>query len=199
MHNYYRVYDRYRRPVTAVAIFTGKDGKNMQGRYRHVCLGTRIEYVYNTLRIADYPDQVLETCENPFALVMLAVKKAILGDKMNDGTLLKHKLLVAKILLARTSISRKKIKAIFTFLNNYVLFERKETNSTFRKEIDRITNKKKTMNLYEQVAELRVEIEKEDIVKNLLKQTDFSLAKIASITNTSLSFVKEAKKTIRIK
>jgi len=198
---YYRIYDKYRRPVTAVAIFTGRSGTIMKDRYKHSCLGTRLEYVYNTLRITDYPDEVLEENINPFALVILAAKKALLPDKMPDAERLKHKLLVAKILLTKKSIPHKKVKAILTFLNNYVLFDDAQINSIFIKGIDQITNKAQTMGIIEQLAEIRAEETLENanrrFVESLLKKSDFSMPKIASLVGVPLTFVKKVKKELK--
>jgi len=68
----------------------------------------------------------------------------------------------------------------------------------FRNEIDKITGKKKTMDIFEQVREIKLQeaVEERDrlFVQNLLKKTQFSLDKIASLVNVSLAFVKEVKK-----
>lgn len=200
---YYRLYDKYQKPVTAIAIFTGNGRKSFPDRYKHSCLGTHLEYIYNTLRIVDYPDQMLETSKNPFALVMLAVKKALLPDGTPDMERLKHKLLVAKTLLARKDLSRRKIKAILSFLNNYVVFKNKETNSIFTKEIHRITSKTKPMGFFEHwnayLTEEALEKANRRFVRNLLKQSNFSMAKIASIAGVPLDFVKKVKRSIRTK
>src|SRR5262249_6520267 len=65
---YYRILDRYARPVTAIAIFSGADGKKMSNKFEDHCLGTHIYYQYNTLCLADYDDQALASDKNPFAL-----------------------------------------------------------------------------------------------------------------------------------
>ena len=43
------------------------------------------------------------------------------------------------------------------------------------------------------------EEERELIVRNLLKQSDFPVEKIASLTNASIELVKEIKKKLKIK
>jgi len=124
---------------------------------------------------------------------------------MPDIERLKHKLLVAKILLSRKELSHRKIQAILGFLNNYVLFQKKETNSIFIQEIDQITGNTNKMDIFEQIAELREEVGMKKgmqkasrlFVKNLLKESNFSLEKIASMANVSLSFVKQVKKSLK--
>jgi predicted transposase YdaD len=202
---YYRIFDRYRRPVTAIAIFTGTDGKSMPDRYEHHFLGTHHVYKYNTLCVTEYSDELLLESDNPFALVVMAAKKALLAGKIPEFELVGQKLLVAKLLYKKGLFSKRKIEGILTFLNNYVLFEKQETNLIFMKELDIITGKAKTMGIIEQLAEIRAQeghemgleegrVESSRLfVGNLLQETDFSIEKIASLANVSVDFVKEVK------
>ncbi len=107
---YYRIFDRYRKPMTAIAIFTARNGRNMPNRYEYCFLGTHHMYKYNTLCITDFTEEELEKSNNPFAVVMLAARKALLAGKIPEKELLEQKLLVAKLLLAKKQFSRKKIK-----------------------------------------------------------------------------------------
>jgi hypothetical protein len=71
---YYRIFDRYHHPVTAIAIFTGEDKNATPDRYYYNFMGTELIYKYNTLFISDYPDEVLAESDNLFALVLLVAK-----------------------------------------------------------------------------------------------------------------------------
>lgn len=54
MFKYYaRIFDRFDRPLTAIAIFTGKDGKKLPDIYIQKYAGTELTYKYNTLCILD--------------------------------------------------------------------------------------------------------------------------------------------------
>src|SRR5579871_1751395 len=57
---FYRCLDRYRKPVAAIAIFTGADGKRMPGCYEYAFMNTRLRYQYNTICILDYSNHELE-------------------------------------------------------------------------------------------------------------------------------------------
>jgi hypothetical protein len=182
---YYRVLDRYDKPVTAMAIFTGRDGKN-----------------------------IMES-DNPFAIVLLVAKLVSLKKIKNkhefDLALLGKKELIVRLLEEKKIFSERKIDAIRTFLDNYVAFNSSEIYRIFIKRVDRIMDKTNTMNIFEQVAEIKAAEalekglkkgraeERELIVKNLLANTEFSPEKIASLANTSLAFVKKIKKGIRTK
>src|ERR1700761_3568275 len=65
MFKYYaRIFDRFDRPLTAIAIFTGKDGKKQPGIYIRKYEGAELTYKYNTLCILDYEDRSLAADEN---------------------------------------------------------------------------------------------------------------------------------------
>ncbi len=194
---FYRIFDRYRKPVTAIAIYTGPDGKRMPDRFTYEFLNTRLVYQYNTLCVVDYNDEDLATNVNPFALVMLAAKKALASGKDVDGKLLEGKLFVFRKLYERGIFGKRKMEAILKFLNNYVRFEKSETNRIFTEQVDQITGKLNTMDIFEQVTELRVEEARregdEKAVRLLLQNTEFSMEKIADLVGVTVAFVKEVK------
>jgi hypothetical protein len=194
-----RCYDRYQKPVAAISIFTGRDGKRLPGSYAYSFMNTRLQYQYNTLCILDYSDQELEESKNPFAWVMLAAKIALLKGKDVDAKLLKGKLFIFRKLYENGVFEKRKLQAILTFLNSYVRFENKETYRTFNHEIDKITEKENTMDIFEIAAEMRVEEKTWEIVKNLLTKTSHPIDEIASLANVSVDFVKEVKKSLKKK
>jgi hypothetical protein len=194
---YYKLLDRFKTPVTAIAIFSGAGIKQMPDRFEDECLGTQLFYKYKTISIISYTDEELERSDNPFAFVMLVAKRALLKGKRLDTVLLEEKLRLVRLLL-EGRFTKLKIRALFTFLNNYICFEKNETNRIFEKQVDLITQKKNTMDIFEQVAEVRYEeaVQKASrlFVENLLKETTFSQTKIASLANVTLSFVRKVKK-----
>jgi hypothetical protein len=212
MFKYYaRIFDRFDKPLTAIAIFTGKDGKNLPGMYVRKYEGAELTYRYNTLCILDYTDRSLAVNRNPFALVMLAAKKALLGGKNLDQLLLKEKLAIAKMLIKR-GYSDEKTNGILSFLHNYVRFEEPKTNRIFEEEIDRLTGKINTMGIIEQVKQMKLEEAKKEakkegqklgeekrnrlFVANLLTSTSHSVAKIATLAAVSEAYVNRVKASL---
>jgi SOS response regulatory protein OraA/RecX len=173
-----------------------------------------LTYQYNTLCILDYDDNDLMASDNPFAMVVLAAKKALLRGKDLDKELLKQKLLIAK-LLYRKGFRERKIHAILSFLHNYVSFAKPETNHIFEKGLQKISGKKNTMGIIEAVAEIRAgealkkgirkglrrglakgrAEEKVKVVRRLLARKGYTVKKIADIVDVSVSFVERIKKT----
>lgn len=189
---FYRIRDHYRKPVLAIAIFTGRDGKAMPGRYIYEYQGTKLTYEFASLSILDYSDEELEASDNPFAQVVLAARTSLLEGKIPELELLERKILIAGKLLKR-GFSQRKIWAILAFLNNYVLFEDTEMNLTFTQAIQSQVKNNNIMTL----EELEILMAKEDardeeryhFVKNLLAGTDFSAEQIASLAGVTVNLV----------
>lgn len=204
---FYRCFDRYRKPVTAIAIFTGPDARWMPRSYKYAYLNTRLQYEYNTICILDYSDKELGESNNPFAWVILAAKKALLQGKDLDGKLLKGKLFIFRKLYEGGIFEKQKLRAILTFLHNYVRFENPRANRIFKKEIDNITGKKNTMDIFEQVAEWKrldgveegMKKAEEKSVRSLLTKTKFSVEKIASVLDVPVARVEKIQQELKTK
>ena len=200
---FYRILDRFRRPVSAIAIFTGQDGKRMPDRYEYVYRTTRLMYHYHTLSILDFKDTDLEAQDNPFALVVLAAKTALLAGKIPERQLLERKVALARRLFQK-GYAANKIRAILRFLENAILFENPEMNRIFTAQIQS-QDKSNTMGIDEYMQmvgrEEGIEIgvekgraeERQTLVENLLSQTEFSDEKIAILANVTVDFVNEIK------
>ena len=193
---YYRCFDRHHKPVVAIAIFCGPDGKKFTGSYKYEFMNTRVQYDYNTLRIIDYSDEELRKSKNPFAWVVLTAKKALLTGKDLDKKLLEGKLFIFRKLYENGVFEKEKLQAILRFLDKYVLFEKRETIRIFKAEVDKISGKKNTMDI---LKELYVEDKSRLVVRNLLTKTTHSIAKIAALADVSEDFVEKVKKSLKKK
>jgi hypothetical protein len=197
MYEYFvRIRARHRKPVSAVAIFTGQYGKNMPDRYTYEYRKTRLTYEYPTMSILDFSDEELEKSNNPFAVVVLAAKTSLLEGKIPEVELLDRKVLIASKLLER-GIPAEKIRAIFNFLENYVLFDDSEMNRNFRERIQQ-QDKNDIMGTLEYVRLEERENNSRLFVENLLKESQFPVEKIASLANVTVDFVKNVKKGLKI-
>lgn len=191
---FYRIRDRYQKQVSALAIFTGQDGKNMTSQYRYEYRGTRLTYEYLTLDVLNFSDEELETSNNPFAQVMLAAKIRLLEGKIPEDNLLEIKLLSAARLQEK-GFDKKKVRAIFNFLRNYILFEKPEMNRKFEELFNKY-DKNKVMDTIEYIKMEAKEEVQEVIVENLLKGSDFSVEKIATLVNVPVEIVNEIKSNL---
>ncbi len=208
MFEYYtRLFNKYGRPVAAIAIFTG-GGKKMPAVYEDRCLWMRARYEYKTLNIADYPDEVLKASTNPFAAVLLVAKEVLLSgkgtDEERDEVLLEQKLLMVKLLKDKMAVfGKKKTVAILIFLTKYVIFKKPETIRKFMEQRDQILGEKNTMGIVEQLVQIErqegVEEGLEQAVRKLLTNSEFSPKKIAELIEVPVALVEKIKKEMSAK
>jgi predicted transposase/invertase (TIGR01784 family) len=198
---YYRIFDKYRQPITAFAIFTdGRKGYH-PNKYEQSYLGTQLSYQYNTYKIHEQSETDLLVSTNPFALVVLTVKAALKAKNLTDEELLELKLRIAKVLLS-SQISKGKIRSLMNFLRYYVRLENPETNRKFEREIEAITQKSTTMGIEQFLLERAkkegieqgADQEKRVLVARLLTKTSFTSEQIADIVEVSVAFVDQVRK-----
>lgn len=211
-----RLFAKHGHPVAAIAILIGKDGSKMPAAYEDHCLWMRARYDYKTICIADYPDEELAESTNPFAAVMLVAKEALLrvkgGEEEQDKALLEKKILMVRLLKDRLAVfGQKKTQAILSFLYNYVVFKKTETNRKFEEKTDQILGKTNTMDIFDQLVEIKYQegIEKgvkkglqkglRKAVRLFLTNTEFSPEKIAELVEVPVSFVERIKKDLKRK
>jgi hypothetical protein len=95
MFTYYmRILEKYGKPVSAYAIFTGSSVKPRSCEYVTEFLGTRLTYRYNVYQIALQNEQELHASNNPFAKIALVAYTADRRGKAltNDATQMQVKL-----------------------------------------------------------------------------------------------------------
>lgn len=215
---YYRIFDKYNKPITAFAIFTDDSFKHYPDKFEQSFLGTSIRYQYNTYKIVEQNELELLNSNNPFAIVALVVKVALQSNKINQEELFELKLNLARTLL-RKQFSKEKIRALMNFLKYHIRFDKEETMIKFDKEIELLTSKSTTMGIEEFLInrateegikkgieqgietgiDRGIELQKRHTVTNLLQNTDFNSEKIAQFASVSIAFVEKVKKELEIK
>lgn len=225
MYNYYyRIVDRHKQPVAAIVILTGTNSKFKPAQYRARCLDTELSYDFRVYRIADQQEEALLSHDNPFALVILTVLLAQQFKKLQrkqsnrndlewiDEELFRRKLRLLENLLDR-NLPLPKQRKLLHFLKHYTPFKTKEYTNLFDNKVLFLTNK--TVNMYnnmgieeilvaqaEEKAHKKgerkgIKTAKSTFVQSLLDQTNFSVAKIASIAGVQESLVQQLKKSAK--
>ncbi len=175
----------------------------MPGQYTYEYRGTRLMYEYPTLSVKAFSDEELENSPNPFAQVIVAARIRLMEEHVPDDQLLDIKLLAAKRLMEK-GFDKKKVRAIFNFLRNYVLFEKPETSRKFDNQF-RKTDKADFMNTDEYLKmegkEEGLAEEREGTVRRLLEDENLNLSldKIASLTNVPIKVVQEIKEELGVR
>lgn len=146
---------------------------------------------------------------NPFALVVLAAQKALLANKTPEQVLNDSRLTIARTLVQGGQLSHPKILNFIYFLKNFLHINNEELNANFDQQTEILTGKRNAMGIIETIKMLEreegIEVGREkgfeektyDFVKKLLLETDFKVAKIASLADTTPAFVNKVKKGLK--
>lgn len=142
---YYRAIDRYNKPIVAFVIFTGGANQKQPSAYTYNLLGTEISYKYNVYQIFQHSDEELLEWDNPFALVVLAAKKAHLENEVPEEVLNEQRFIIARTMIASGKYSKKQIEEFILFLKNIIFVNNEEININFDREIAKLTGGKVNM------------------------------------------------------
>ena len=189
---FYRLLDRYQKPVTALAIFTDDQPGYLPSEYDIEFLGTSVVYRFNIYKVLQQDEAALTNNPNPFALVVLTVLLAIRNKGVADEDLIRLKLDLFRRCISY-NMDKGTLRAIVNFLKNYIRFSKPETYLTFEQEIKSITNDNTTMGIEELILDMAKKegIEKgandtlEAVVTNLIIKlglTDEQAADVAGVT-----------------
>jgi len=197
---FYRLLDRYQKPVTALAIFTDDTPGYKPDSYNYEFMGTSQLYKFNTCKIWEQDETSLSKDPNPFAMVVLMVLMAIKNKKANDDDLLELKKDLFRRMIAR-NIDKATMRALATFLKMYVHFSKPESYRIFETEIQTITNNISTMGIEELVlhrtkAEGKAEGKVEE-VRNLITKLGLSDVQAAEVAGVSVDFVKQVRANLK--
>lgn len=145
---YYRILDKYRKPITAFAIFADTNKNFHPQFYERNFLGTRVYYSFNTYKIIDQSAAELEASNNPFAMAVLSAKTILLNQTKGDKQLFEQAFNLAKTLLTM-QMPKEKIRKVMNFLRYYINFENTGILTKFDEEIAALTKSKSTMGIDE--------------------------------------------------
>ena len=210
---FYRIYDRYDVPITALAVFTGNHIPNKANHFNHNFLGTKITYEYNSYHILEHTEEQLLAMDNPFALIVLAAQKALLINKVPEEELGQQRLLIARTMIQSKKYDSEQIHRFLFFLKTFIYVQNTEINFNFDKEVKSLTKNPSAMGIIETIKmitreegieegiergiEKGREQEKINFVNNLLLNTDFDISKIAALSGTSIEYVKKTQNSLK--
>jgi len=145
---YYRILDKYDKPITAFAIFADTNKNFHPKHYERDFLGTRICYAYNTYKITEQDDTELEASNNPFAMAVLTAKLSLSRPALKVPQLIDLAHDLAKRLLNK-QMPKEKIRKLMSFLRHYLDFENTEMLAKFEQGISILTKRSTTMGIEE--------------------------------------------------
>jgi hypothetical protein len=137
----YRIFNRYNREVISAVILTDPDPNYRPNRYYRERWGFRLEMEYPIVKLIDYrsSQEVLETSNNPFALVVRA------SLRYSEGRGNEAKLYTAKKELIKTLFEKQypknRIRAVLKFID-WLLQLSEEREQKLDNEILKVTGGK---------------------------------------------------------
>lgn len=222
---WYRIYDRHKVNITALAVFTGSKTQKRPSKFQRSFLGTTINYQYNVYHILDHSEAGLLAMDNPFALIVLAAQKALLMGKIPEEELNRERLTVARALIKSKKYDHARISRFLYFLKQFLYIGDPKLNRKFDKQINALTGKQNTMGIIETIKKIEreeafekgrkegiekgiekgrkegiekgIEEGKAAIVSNLINTGKFTISEIANFSNVPEAFVKKIKKGLK--
>jgi hypothetical protein len=148
----YRLFDRYQKPVGALAIFTDSMPDFHPQKFDYQCLTTNLQYQFGTYKLLDHPPGTeISKKENPFSLVMEAAWYGLNQGKIKDEEALEMKVMLGRKLID-SGFSKKTIRSIFDFIKYYVSFDKKDFYFKFDEIMEPMKNSA-NMTLREMIIE----------------------------------------------
>ena len=136
---FYRLYDKYDVPITALAVLTYKTDRQYDFNYE--VYGSKVTYSYNTACIAKYPEKELQHSENPFALICLAVQyDNLYRDDEEQKFNLKRQMIR---MLRERSYTKEEIIEILEFIDDALYITDTMKNQLFDEEATGILEEEK--------------------------------------------------------
>ncbi|MCB0578345.1 MAG: Rpn family recombination-promoting nuclease/putative transposase [Phaeodactylibacter sp.] len=165
---FYRIFDKHRRPINAIAILTDSSPGFHPRSFEYSFMNTRLAYDFDTYKLLEkkQADFYLQS-DNPFSIVLETAWGSLKAKKGIELLELKKK--VAKRLF-QSGLTRKKVESILNFIRFYVKFSRREKENAFQFEkfISEIAQNKRTMATG--VTERVIEALKEEAIEKGMKQ-----------------------------
>ena len=149
---YYRIWDKYRQKIAALAIFTDNAENYRPDKFEMTFLDTSLNFSYKTIKLSDYKPEDFQKSENPFAIVMETAWYGLTKNKLSDENLFSLKLDLARRLLKK-GFPKETFGKMCTFIKMYVSFEKQELISKLDNEIDSFNKNVRTMGIIEAVQE----------------------------------------------
>ncbi len=161
--------------------------------------------------------------DNPFSLIILAARKALLEGKVPEEELGEERLTIVRAMIACGKYSHEKIERFIFFLKNFLYIENEEINRKFDTAVDALTGRTQAIGIIETINQLTREkgikkgiqlgIEKGivtgiqqgsekksyEVVENLIVKLGLSDEQITDVANVSLAFVKKVRRELNKK
>ncbi len=199
---FYRIYDKYKKNISALAIFTDDNPKFHPNTFERTFIRTGVVYNYETFKLSNYKPKDFQDINNPFAIVMETALYGLKKNKLKDEKLFAVKLDLARRLNAK-GFPKETFGKLCSFIKTYVYFENSELLHKLDIEIDTINKTVRPMGIIEAIQEERIRQNTEEVTEQVTQQVlkeniqklhkrGFEIEIISEMLEVPLEFAKEA-------
>jgi len=146
---FYRIFDKFRKRVAALAILTGDEASHPH-KYETSFLKTKLTYEYDTYKLREKTLADFQDKDNPVSIVMEVAWQALKRNRLDDNKLYDFKINLVRRLKALNYDSTR-IRHLLNFIKRYSNFENSEISLKFENESHTMFNKEITMGLEEAI------------------------------------------------
>ena len=163
------------------------------------------------MQSSSYRGAGTDESDNRFAWAILIARQALLRGQDRALQLLEKKWMIFQMLYENGLFEDRKLQSLLIFMKYYLPFEDPEISRIFEERCDLLTGKTKTMDIFEQVAQMQLEEARqegelkgekqtrEELARELLAQSEFSDEKIAAVTKVAVKEVAAIRNQLRSK
>ena len=134
---YYRIREKYNKPVMAFAILTDNNPNYRPSEFSEEFLNTKLLYQYETLKLSDYRPEDFQKVDNVFAFALEVAWYGLKANKPKEGKTLYQLKMNLFRRVQKKGYSAYDFRQILKFLKNYVSFGNSEMLVKFEQEIDK--------------------------------------------------------------
>lgn len=146
---FYRIFDRYKVPVHAIAILTDPNKAYHPKAFEYSFLNTRLQYAFDSFKLSNCTAADFQVApNNPFSIALELAWESL--KKRPDQELLALKLALIKRLL-QAGHSRQKVGRVLDFIKFYLSFEHMETELQLDHLIDLVEGRKEPFGIRERI------------------------------------------------
>ncbi len=167
---FYRIFDKYRKQVAALAILTDDEVSHPQ-KYEYTFLNTKLTYEYATYKLREKDLADFSNKDNPVSIIMEVAWQALKHNKLDDSELYDFKINLIRRLKA-LNYDAQRIRLLLNFIKRYTNFENSEISLKFEYESHIIFDKEITMGLEEAILTDAIQQGREEGIEIGTQQTE---------------------------
>ncbi len=192
-----RIREKEGKNIMALAILTDDNKDFHPKQYNYQYQDTQLSYRFATFKLLKKSEKELNIPNNPFSIVMLTARKALIKNNLSDSKQLIWKMELVRN-LQQANYDEEKIRNLLNFIRYYTRLEDNTFLNKLNQEIQTTFKQRKNMGIEEAILqEVREQGELQTKIKGIkkaLNQKLLNIEQIADLFEVSLDFVQKVQK-----